>query len=125
MENGIKLFIIALIFILNIIKKNKYNFENELIRFIKFNRKNISIDYSEEKIFSIINYVKSIKEKEYKIISYNDTKKRKLVSFISPVFNQIDYLYCFISSIQNQKLKDYELIFIDDFSMDNSSKFIL
>ena len=125
MKKIVKLFIISLNVIINIIKKNKYNFENELIRFIKFNRKNISIDYSEEKIFSIINYVKSIKEKEYKIISYNNTKKKKLVSFISTVFNQIDYLYCFISSIQNQKLKDYELIFIDDFSMDNSSKFIL
>ena len=124
MENGIKLFIIALIFILNIIKKNKYNFENELIRFIKFNKKNISIDYNEEKIFSIINYIKSFKEKNHKIISYKEIKNKK-VAFITPVFNQINYLSSFISSIQNQKLKEYELIFIDDFSMDNSTKFIL
>ena len=125
MKKIIKIFIIALNFILNIIQKNKYHFENELIRFIKFNRKKISIDYSEENILSIINYIKSVKEKKYKIISFNNNTTKKLVSFISPVFNQANYLYPFISSIQNQKLKDYELIFIDDFSMDNSSKFIL
>ena len=124
MGKKIKIFIIALNFILNIIQKNKYHFENELIRFIKFNRKNITIDYKEEKLLSIINYIKSIKEKKHKIISYNKITKKK-IAFISPIFNQINYLSSFISSIQNQKLKEYELIFIDDFSMDNSSNFIL
>ena len=124
MKIGIKLFILVFHFILILIKKKKSKFENQLFRFIKFNRKNISIDYKEEKILSIINYVKSFKEKKNKIISYNEIKEPK-VAFISTVFNQINYLSSFISSIQNQKLKDYELIFIDDFSMDNSTQFIL
>ena len=117
-----KIFVILFHFILIIIK-NESNFENQLFRFIKYNIKNITIKYKEEKILSIIRKVKSFKEKNHIIISYNKKKKPK-VSFISPVFNQIKYLSSFISSVQNQKLKDYELIFVDDFSMDDSYKFL-
>ena len=74
--------------------------------------------YSKKKL------LKSYKEKNHSITFYNKVKKPK-VAFISPIFNQINYLSSFISSIQNQKLKEYELIFIDDFSMDNSFLFIL
>ena len=82
------------------------------------------IDYKEEKFSSIIDYIISLKERKYKIIPYKEIKNAK-VAFISTIFNQINYLSSFISSIQKQKLKDFELIFIDDFSMDNSSHFIL
>ena len=120
----IKLFILLLNIFLFKIRNNKSNLENQLIRYIKFNRKNITIIIQDEKLLSIINYIKSFKEKNYKIIYYKEIKKPK-ITFISPVFNQINYLNSFIQSIQNQKLKDYELIFIDDFSMDNSVEFIL
>lgn len=82
------------------------------------------IDHKEEEILSVINTVKAFKENNYKIISYKQTKDPK-VAFITPVFNQANYLSSFIASVQNQKLKDYELIFIDDFSLDNSYRFIL
>ena len=123
MKIGMKIFIISFHFILIIIK-NESDLENQLFRFIKYNIKNINIDYNDEQILSIIRKVKSFKEKKYKIISYNKIKEPK-VAFISPVFNQINYLYFFISSVQNQKLKEYELIFVDDFSTDDSYKFLL
>ena len=121
----IQIFCIIYYYIFLIIIRNyKPNLENRLIRYIKFNRKNITIEEQEEKLLSIINYVKSLKEEKYQNISYNKVIEPK-VSFISPVFNQQDYLAYFITSIQKQKLKDYELIFIDDFSIDKSVQFIL
>ena len=59
-----------------------------------------------------------------KNIYYKEIKEPE-ISFISPIFNQVHYLHFYILSIQNQKLKDYELIFVDDFSMDNSVEFIV
>ena len=116
-------FLVASVIILVTIRNNKSNFENLLIRYIKFNRKNISIRISEKKLLLIINYIKSLKEGELKKNSYHKLNKPK-ISFISPVFNQANYLSTFISSVQRQKLKEYELIFIDDFSKDQSVKFI-
>ena len=118
-----KLFLIIFHFIL-IIKKKTPKFERQLLRFIKYNIKTITIEYKEEEILSILNKVKSFKEKNHRIISYNQIDNPN-VAFISPIFNQINYLSSFISSVQNQKLKHYELIFIDDCSMDNSFQFIL
>ena len=67
--------------------------------------------------------MKSFKEKNNNIISYKKIKPK--LTIISPVFNQINYLSSFISSIQNQKLKEYELIFIDDCSKDSSFQYLL
>ena len=63
-----------------------------------------------------------LKESKHKI-SYKQVKNPK-VSFISTIFNQEYYLSDFIFSIQNQKLKESELILVDDYSEDNSSKII-
>jgi len=57
------------------------------------------------------------------ILSYKKIKNPK-VSFISTIFNQENYLSKFIFSVQRQKLKKYELIFIDDFSADDGTKII-
>ena len=46
------------------------------------------------------------------------------ISVISPVYNREKYLSRFIRSIQNQSFKNIELIFIDDFSCDNTVKLI-
>ena len=116
-------FSVASVIILVSIRNNKSNFENLLIRYIKFNRKNISIRIPEKKLLLIINYIKSLKEGELKKNTYNKFNKPK-ISIISPVFNQINVLSAFISSVQKQKLEDYELILIDDFSQDQSAKFI-
>ena len=71
---------------------------------------------------SIIKYVNFLKESKYQV-SYEQIEKPK-VSFITTLFNQENYLLNFIFSIQNQKLKEFELIIVDDFSADNSTKII-
>jgi glycosyltransferase involved in cell wall biosynthesis len=50
--------------------------------------------------------------------------KNPKVSIISAVYNREKYLIRFINSIQKQKFNDVEIIFIDDFSEDNSIKII-
>lgn len=59
-------FLVASFIILVTIRNNKTNFENLLIRYIKFNRKNIRIRISGKKLLLIINYIKSLKEGELK-----------------------------------------------------------
>ena len=46
------------------------------------------------------------------------------VSFIATVFNKENYLNSFICSIQNQNLKEFELIIVDDCSTDRSVEII-
>ena len=119
----VKLFIlIILLLIIILFRNNKYGFESQLFRFIKFNEKTIKIKDYEQKLLDAIKYVNSLKESKHEI-SYKSIKKPK-VSFISTVFNQENYLSNFIFSVQTQKLKEYELIFVDDFSVDNSTKII-
>ena len=103
-------------------RHKKYTFENKLIRYIKINKKQIKIKDYEQKLFNAIKYVNSLKESKHEI-SYKEIKKPK-VSFISTVFNQENYLSNFIFSVQSQKLREYELIFVDDSSADNGTKII-
>ena len=123
-HNKLFILIIVIIFILFIIpiKNNKYGLENKLIRYMKINKKEIKINKREEKLNSAIKYVNFIKESNHQI-HYSQVEKPK-ISFITTVFNQEKYLPNFIFSVQNQKLKEYEFIFIDDFSVDNSTKII-
>ena len=46
------------------------------------------------------------------------------ISIIIPVYNKDKFILRVLRSIQNQSLKNIEIIFIDDFSYDNSSKLI-
>lgn len=114
----VKLFIliIPILFII-CIRYKKYDFEKKLIRYIKINQRQLKINNYEEKLFSIIKYVDFLKNSKH-IISFEKVKSPK-VSFITTIFNQENYLSNFIFSVQNQKLKDFEFIFIDDCSTDN------
>lgn len=47
-------------------------------------------------------------------------KKNFKVSVITPVYNGEKYLEPFISSLKNQEFEDFEIIFIDDASIDNT-----
>ena len=121
--NLVKLFILIIIFLVKMpFRHKKYAFENKLIRYIKNNKKQIKIKDYEKKLFNAIKYANSLKESKHEI-SYKVIKKPK-VSFISTVFNQENYLSNFIFSVQSQKLREYELIFVDDSSADNSTKII-
>jgi hypothetical protein len=88
MSNIFKLFFLVFQGILIKIRINKLNIENKLIRYIKFNIKNITMEEDEEKLLSIINYVKSLKERKNKKIIYKEIKKCLLMIFqMTKVFN--------------------------------------
>jgi glycosyltransferase involved in cell wall biosynthesis len=46
------------------------------------------------------------------------------ISIISPVYNGEKFILRFLRSIQNQNFEDIEIIFVDDFSKDNTIKII-
>ena len=46
------------------------------------------------------------------------------ISIIMPIYNGGKYLYYSLRSIQNQKMKDIEIILVDDYSSDDSLKII-
>ena len=90
----------------------------------------MKIFYKKERYLNIFAIKKKIKHyKNFFKISFNkqeDFIKRgkPKISLVITVFNQENFLrYCY-ASIQKQKLKDIEIIFVDDASKDNSSKII-
>ena len=84
------------------------------------NEKNLYIHKVKQEINS---YTKKI------ILSYEnkeDFVKREnpKISLVIPVYNKESFLLPLYKSIQNQSMKDIEIIFIDDNSSDNSAKII-
>lgn len=73
---------------------------------------------------NIKNYVKYLKEGNFENKIFSSIINKPKVSFIASVFNKDKYLKAFISSIQNQNLKEYELILVDDCSTDKSIEII-
>ena len=51
-------------------------------------------------------------------------REKSKISLIITLYNQRNFIKYTYSFIQNQNLKDLEIIFIDDASMDNSCKLI-
>ena len=61
-----------------------------------------------------------------KISYYNGpTVKNPKLSIIIPIFNGEDYINPLVSSIQLQTMKELEILFVDDFSKDNTYKKLL
>ena len=95
--------------------------ENKIIRFIKYKfNKYLSRKNFEKDLPQIIHYVKLLKEGFFKNEIYFPEIVKPKISFISSVYNKEKYLTSFISSIQNQDLKDFEIILVDDYSTDKS-----
>ena len=75
---------------------------------------------TKEMVDKFNSYVKScinnilLDEKRYSLV------KRPKISVIIPIYNGGKYLHYSLRSIQNQKMKDIEIILIDDCSTDNS-----
>ena len=115
---------ILLIFSFVLKKPEKRNIEMKIQRFIKY-RGNKFICYKdfEKEIPSIKLYVKSLRENLIHVINYTEILKPK-ISFIASVYNKEKYLPSFILSIQNQLLKEFEIILIDDCSIDKSIEVI-
>ena len=123
-----KLIIIVVILLLIENKKelnNINNIERKVIRYIKQNlNKNLSKYEFKKEIPQIKEYVNQLKNNSFNnnIIYFEISKPR--ISFITTVFNKEKYLIPFILSIQNQDLKEYEIIFVDDCSTDKSLEII-
>ena len=73
--------------------------------------------------FTFKQYIKFCMDE--KIINYTNKKYREdpYISVIIPVFNKKNSLIRSIKSIQNQTLKNIEIIIIDDCSTDNTNKY--
>ena len=88
------------------------------------------IFYKNEKELNLKMIKKQLKNYREQIkINFDETKdfirrKKLKVSLIITLFNQENFLEYSYSSIQKQNLKDLEIIFLDDFSHDNSWKII-
>jgi cellulose synthase/poly-beta-1,6-N-acetylglucosamine synthase-like glycosyltransferase len=68
--------------------------------------------------FKLCNRGQLIKKKKFKF------KQHPKISIISPIYNRAKFILRFLRSIQNQFYEDLEIIFVDDFSTDNSVKMI-
>ena len=87
------------------------------------------IYYKSEKKLKLKELKKEIKKRRYLNMKIKDNeaypKKRKpKISLIITVYNQEKYLKYVYFCIQEQELKDIEIIFVDDASTDNSYKII-
>jgi glycosyltransferase involved in cell wall biosynthesis len=91
--------------------------KNESIIFekIKIFEDKISHNKSEIKDFRNINSENILIDKR----KYNRTNYPE-ISIIMSVYNQADFLHKSLRSIQNQSLKNLEIIIVDDYSSDNS-----
>ena len=117
---------ILLFFIFRIIifeNASNINIEDQLYDFIKKNRKSI-INEDQPSLNPIEDYVNLILEKKINYIHCNEEINIPKISFITSIFNKEKYLEPLIISIQNQMLKEFEIIFIDDCSNDNGVKLI-
>ena len=121
--NNIIILLLFITYLNNLWLLNKI--EKKLKRYIKFKRKqNITSYYYEKELPKIIEYIKSLRGGNFtNNILYDEIVTPK-VSFIASVYNKEKYLNSFISSIQNQNLKDFELIIVDDCSTDKSVEII-
>ena len=120
-----KFIIIFFLYILNRYLLNEKIVENKIFHYIKQNKINNITKYNYEKeIPRIKNYISLLRSGYFNSsVYYNQVSKPK-ISFISTVYNKEIYLNSFICSIQNQNLKEFELIIVDDCSTDKSVEII-
>ena len=65
-------------------------------------------------------YLKYCSNKEVQTIGKYKRVDEPKVSIISPIYNKERYILRFLKSIQYQNFNDLEIVFVDDFSIDNS-----
>ena len=112
------------------------NLTKEYIHFIRpLNEKSMKPNIqrkSESKFYNFKNRTDKLNYKEFiKICNFerllntsiSSKEKNPSISVILPSFNKEKYLMKSIRSIQNQSLKNIEIIIVDDCSTDNSSKY--
>ena len=118
---GIKALLVIISFsLINILLLNKTSNETYTLF-----QNGIKLAYLKRKIVKKFNsYINScinnklIDKKKYPLV------KRPKISAIIPIYNGGKYLHYSLRSIQNQKMKDIEIILIDDCSTDNTVRII-
>ena len=105
--------------------RDKFNIEMKVQRFFRFKKKiNLKYKNYELELPRIQKYVFELKQNYTNNNMDYDNISNPKISFISSIYNKEKYLISFISSIQNQLLKEFEIIIVDDCSTDNSVKII-
>ena len=124
--------------------KYSYNINNNIQKGSQINYKGEKVDIHNIKNMNDINFIKEFRLKninetdvqkyfEYMDYAKNDIylNKQNLVKIDNPkisiiisTYNRENYVKSTTRSIQNQNLKEIEIIFIDDFSTDNTVKYI-
>ena len=94
----------------NYILKNYYNYTTNIVSYYKLNK--------------FIKYINICKQGvllyKYNFVKLNNPD----ISVIISLFNREDYINSTIISIQNQRIKNIEIIIVDDYSTDNSTKYV-
>ena len=110
--NFLKIYILLFPFLINNLFENN---ESHTFKKIKIFENKIFHDKEEIKDFRYINNKNILIDKR----KYNRTNYPE-ISIIMSVYNQADCLHKSLRSIQNQSLKNLEIIIVDDYSSDNS-----
>ena len=104
---------------------NKYIFFSLIILFssiIQINSVIVPLDPQDEKnILKTLNQIRASRIKKYE----KEPSKNPKVSIIIPVLDGQDYIKPIVTSIQTQTLEDIEIIFVEDFSKDNTYRNII
>ena len=82
---------------------------------------NIYSIYQTKKLENYLNFLNNDQSKDIKSFKISNFPK---ISIISPVYNRERYISRFIRSIQYQNFYNFEIIFVNDCSVDNSVKII-
>ena len=76
---------------------------------------------SKTTVLTNLKYLRNLKISEYQ----GSISKKPKLSIIIPIFNGEDYISPLISSIQLQTMKEIEIVFVDDFSQDDTYEQLL
>lgn len=126
--------VISLIFVILIINKPKITNGNKVQNYQKnqittsniFNKKLYWKNQTSLEIEKVRDEIKNYDKFQISFENETDFLKREhpKVSIVITLYNQKKYIKNVYSSIQKQELKDIEIIFVDDASIDNSSMII-
>ena len=99
---------------------NLFYYDIIIFKLFIFYLNNIRI---QNEIYKIKSYFQFWVISNKKIKKFGKRKNPK-ISIISPIYNREKFLMRFLKNLQFQNFKDIEIIFVDDFSKDNSANLI-
>ena len=120
--DNINIFYKIILILFLILNENISDKSNYHLKYFYYNYTTIIISYY--KLVKFIKYI-SISKKGILLYKINFIKsKNSDVSVIISLYNKDKYKKSAITSVQNQRMKNIEIIIINDYSKDNSIKFI-